>query len=491
MPTNRFEKQVQERLDEFQLNPSAAVWENVEALIRRKRKRRFILYFILPTAIGLLSLLAIYMRPGGEKSPVVANTSIEENKQVVKKPAARNDQSAMAAEEKILNEINQSETTQATDLIHQSIIKVDQEESTFNNQPSPKTQQELTNQNRIASKRESATGNKKLMKDQDVRQNDIARTNARTQESNPLNNEEEKNIEATELKTKDELTKTNVSAKKDSVAIDSAQVIKSDTSSRVLPTDFAEAKAPQQGQPSKKDYRLGVTLSTGLTSTRSSIFSLPVWSNSPDQFSQYPYPSTGSGIPSSPPSEVKPGVSFSAALIGEKKVSNRIALTAGLGYSYQSTRIKAGMKKDTSINVPITNLDNVPANGYYAVGEQRDYANSYHFIQLPISMQWKVSAKLPIYVNAGLTASYLVSTNALIYSPTLGGVYYRDKESYNRFHVSLSSGIEAAIRMKGGRELFIGPTLGMDMTNLLKKKYNRDSYLLFGGIQARFMFTKK
>src|SRR5690606_9975771 len=149
-------------------------------------------------------------------------------------------------------------------------------------------------QNHIASKKELATGNKKLMKDQDVRQNDIAPTNTRKQESNPLKNEEEKKIEATELKTKDELTKTNVIAKKDSVVTDSAQVIKSDTSSRVLPTDFAEAKAPQQGQPSKKDYRLGVTLSTGLTSTRSSIFSLPVWSNSPDQFSQYPYPSTGS-----------------------------------------------------------------------------------------------------------------------------------------------------------------------------------------------------
>ena len=36
MRENEFEKQVQKQLEDFQLNPSASVWENVEDQVRKK-----------------------------------------------------------------------------------------------------------------------------------------------------------------------------------------------------------------------------------------------------------------------------------------------------------------------------------------------------------------------------------------------------------------------------------------------------------------------
>ena len=45
MPENNFEQQVQQKMDELQLRPSTAVWEEVEKRIRKeKKRRRFILW---------------------------------------------------------------------------------------------------------------------------------------------------------------------------------------------------------------------------------------------------------------------------------------------------------------------------------------------------------------------------------------------------------------------------------------------------------------
>jgi hypothetical protein len=54
MPANEFEKQVQEKMEDFRLNPSASVWKNVEDELREKRKKRIIFFFLLPAAILLL-----------------------------------------------------------------------------------------------------------------------------------------------------------------------------------------------------------------------------------------------------------------------------------------------------------------------------------------------------------------------------------------------------------------------------------------------------
>ncbi|MEI9810600.1 MAG: hypothetical protein WDO16_23530 [Bacteroidota bacterium] len=40
MPANEFEKQVQQQLEQFQLNPSASVWKKVEENIRGEEAQK-------------------------------------------------------------------------------------------------------------------------------------------------------------------------------------------------------------------------------------------------------------------------------------------------------------------------------------------------------------------------------------------------------------------------------------------------------------------
>jgi hypothetical protein len=175
----------------------------------------------------------------------------------------------------------------------------------------------------------------------------------------------------------------------------------------------------------------------------------------------------------------------------EKRISGRPSFNTGLGYSYLSTRIKIGAAKDTSIVVPVTNMDALPADRIYYAAGQRDYTNGFHFIQIPLQLQWKVNARLTLYWNVGGSISYLVHTNSLIYNPGLGGFYYQDKASFNKLHVGMSTGLAVSLKMGKGRELFLGPSIGLDMTSMLDRKYDRKSYLHYGGLSARLLFSKK
>ena len=77
MPVNNFEKQVQAKMDELQLRPSAEVWQEVEKRIRRDKKRRGMILFIL-LGVLLLGGTGWWMTMNDKKQP--ANNLITETK---------------------------------------------------------------------------------------------------------------------------------------------------------------------------------------------------------------------------------------------------------------------------------------------------------------------------------------------------------------------------------------------------------------------------
>src|SRR5688500_12607969 len=53
MLNREFEKQVQDKMEELQFTPSAPVWTNIEKVIRKKKDRRRILFWLPLVALGL------------------------------------------------------------------------------------------------------------------------------------------------------------------------------------------------------------------------------------------------------------------------------------------------------------------------------------------------------------------------------------------------------------------------------------------------------
>ena len=75
MPVNEFEKQVQQKMEELQLKPSAEVWAEVEKRIRKEKKRRRVIFWWLFPLV-LAGGLAIYYfnQPKGQSGNTLSNT---------------------------------------------------------------------------------------------------------------------------------------------------------------------------------------------------------------------------------------------------------------------------------------------------------------------------------------------------------------------------------------------------------------------------------
>jgi hypothetical protein len=76
MPENEFEKQIQSRLDSLNLEPSAAVWQQVEYRIRKDKRRRWFIWIpILAAGLGA----GVWLVSDSGKSSLANHAAVETN----------------------------------------------------------------------------------------------------------------------------------------------------------------------------------------------------------------------------------------------------------------------------------------------------------------------------------------------------------------------------------------------------------------------------
>jgi hypothetical protein len=186
--------------------------------------------------------------------------------------------------------------------------------------------------------------------------------------------------------------------------------------------------------------------------------------------------------------EVYSGFSFSAGADVKKNISGRLAVTAGLNYSYFSTRVYIGSKVNTATTLNRVN-EQVKVNDYFlASGVTREpYTNEYHFIELPLGIDWKIFKKKPLHWHSGVTVSRLLATNALYYS-NQQNIYYEDDDVFKKTQFSLFTDLSyRLIKFKKG-SLHAGPQVQLGLSNLLKKEDYGRQHLFFAGLNTHFEF---
>jgi hypothetical protein len=244
----------------------------------------------------------------------------------------------------------------------------------------------------------------------------------------------------------------------------------------------------------------GVEFSVGISNSGNRFFSLGALPQNADP--QYSSPGSnnnnngqtpGNPWPFSfnPPSAVKAGPAFKAGVVVEKQITRRSSLVAGLRYAYLSNNITTGVYKDTVLTLD-TRAAQFALNSVYSGKHQREYVNRYHFAEIPISYQWQISKrmKLPLHWNVGLSAGYLVSSHALVYDTSAGGIYYRDKNVYHKLQLNLNTGLFLTIPGKK-TTWSLGPEIAVAGRRLLKDYPEDKQYLLYGALTGRLYFHKK
>src|SRR5687768_892775 len=83
MPANEFEKNVQQKMEGFKLNPSGEVWQGVERRIRREKRRRGMFYLLLLGGLLLGSGVTFLLLNNKNKSDQVVQNKLSTGKDTI------------------------------------------------------------------------------------------------------------------------------------------------------------------------------------------------------------------------------------------------------------------------------------------------------------------------------------------------------------------------------------------------------------------------
>ncbi|HEV8284224.1 MAG TPA: porin family protein [Chitinophagaceae bacterium] len=471
MPANEFEKNVQKVMDEFKLHPSGEVWQKIEERIQEKKKKRRVLFFILFSCIGLsLAGYGIYHFGSIQNGRVEKRiTKLEEKSQDTRDKAQGTRDNEKATKDKdedisnkqpsdkIIHGLSQQKKLETIDQ-----VKDNRQKKAANNQYETTTNF-ATDDLIKKENQEKETGI------DDIKPN-INQEGISQKETPPLKDSiAQKIVERTEEKNiSNATTDTSLVKNEEKKVSEETALVKS---------------AKKQDQRVNK-LKWGVNFSAGSSTITQERFSFKNTAyRTSDNLSYSGSPSTGGSSFRYAPSDNKAAFAFKAGVTAKKNISPHSSLELGLGYSYMADRIKIG-------NSQFTNQSNY---AYYSAIPQTTYTDRFHFIELPVIYDWRIS-KNPsrfLSLNVGASAAYLLSSNALVYDSTLMGTYSYKTSAFTKAHVNFMSGISYHFITSENFEWSIGPQFSFDISRLIKSDVDRRKYILYGGIDSRLFFEKK
>ncbi len=505
MQENEFEKRVQQQMEEFRLRPSDAVWEKVEEELRKKKKRRVVFFIFLLAGLSLLGYTGYFLVNQSKQNIAdqtftqQPNNDSAEKNNAVSSPATgstTSNENGSIIQEPLTIKPNPTENAPAPEELKSNHTRVAKGETRVNDQPAAdKTVRDavIKKSNAVAEK----TANQKNARDnkptRSTRQPDemVANNETTVIKGDVTVNDEKKKTEETAIAQTDPAN--NIPIIKDQLTTDSLR--KDSALAKVDEKVTKQETATVKTKMSSK-LRWGFDLAVGFSGMRDNAF---LFSNGQKSMMDRVYNSPGNSssggfyTPPVSPSSTKAGPAFKLGIVAQKEITKRSSVSAGLQYAYLNTRMKIGSYWNTSVVVSNAVSQSLRLDAVYRAAPQKNYTNHYHFIQLPIQyhLQLNKGKKLPLLWNVGASLGYLVNTNALVYDTTAGGIYYRDKDIFNKWQENLNTGFSFLFGKSQKLQWSVGPEISLGMNKLVKDTYSQKQYLLYGGLSGRVIFPRK
>jgi hypothetical protein len=485
---NEFEKIVQQKMDELNLVPSAPVWQKVELQIRKKKDRRRMIFWI-PLLVLLLggglwigvtqySNKVVHAKEDetektNNKKPV--QNSLTNNSKIIKKNAVNN---ANTITRKTIpgNTLQKEKTieeykTVKAGFTNKTIVQKDVVQKI--GRPIEKIP---ISKKEIEPKPEETKLNKISKNEVVVNQFSIEKAlNETIAKSDIVVHADSISITIRDNKDKVELTLSVP----DSVRIDST-LLKDSIKNR----DTANMKKAGVKKYASSKWKLNLVAISG----SSDLTRLNFFAGEKSLMAAAPNYSggsiTGGGQLYYGPSDIKEGFSFAVGAVAKKQLAKKTFFSAGLRYNYYSNTIQVGNR----INQNRIIMDLAVARYYTNYGTiLQPYKNQYHFVSLPVAMDWQLLKKLPLNFHTGLSTQYLVKTNGLVFDYNTQS-YFNSKEAFNRIQLFFESALTYSVSLKQ-KVLTFGPQLQYGLTRL--EKNNSNYHLTSFGLKAQLQFGKK
>ena len=455
MQENEFEKKMRQEMDAFQLKPTEAVWQNVQAQVGKgtERKRKYLIFsFLLIAFLGSTLWLAD------------------------------------------LKQHTASLNKQAENKIEKKLAQVNNEKNLQPQQPNEKLARavpSLINNNNAVSKQQQPTAVV-------VNGNKIASHKIRGTTKGTATIKIEQAIVSEEPVAVNE---NGLTEKDQSIETELAVINEEQQNKEIIEQKETIAKQPLQKQPTKENAAVAIATQPLPQKTKKQIWnkSFSVLFGSSSIGSKYlnanapaDYNNSGTGtVPGNVglgtyyPSATKPGFVFAAGFEISRSLSAKTTLGAGLQYQLFTTSIATGEKANTQSS-------SSGSREVFKSGSSNRYTSFYHFITLPISFSTQVAAIKGRQINftGGVNFSRLLHTNALLFDYAQGN-YYRDNTVFNKTLVGLSAGASINLAGKNKAPFYIGPEFYYSLTSLAPSGMYGQAHYKFFGIRLQKMLQKK
>lgn len=470
MHENNFEKQVREKMEQLGFDPADAVWANVDKEINREKKRRspvFWLFFLTGIMIASGSYFILIKKEAGTRTVASKPTEIinDHGSAGETRPAA----SALSAEGVKTDNITAPHLKPSLiGVLNKRIvvksISVLTDKKTKNVEGTTGFSKKVA----YGSEKYASTDQQKDKITEDVKEsphrNEIAEADSQNNQRNMFNDKPD----SAESSSHDQQRSVveYKSFRKDSL---------SETSS-------AKNKNKDKGLSS---WKIGFTGEAGISDINQTLFKsgslvIPAYNALSNNGGSNP----GSGDSAS---NITTGFSFGAGFFVIRNLSDRISISAGLNYHYYSTKIHVGSHEDNSITVNSIPGQLIQARSFYENGRNHNYTNQYHFIELPVLLEYELntSSRMPFIWEGGFSVAWLLGSDALHYDP-LTNTYYQFNKLFNKAQINAVAAIMIGLLLHH-YTLQLGPQLEYGLTNLLKTSAGTPQHVFYLGLKISFI----
>lgn len=520
MPENEFEKQVQQKMDEFRLRPSVPVWEKIKDDLNERKRRRFFFMISLLAAASLFGWMSYHYFFTNNINKIKGNkteTAIKENTTIQSAKGNEATNSLKNNNDEPEQEVSEKESP---DLINKADAEKNKDVSNVNpvnkikTETAPanaKNEKHLLKENGIVKQKTSAfiVAQKIEKVSKWKSSNPVAEKNdnqLRISKNTSRNNKQGEEINILDA-SEEEITLA-IHSKKDETLVPLSDMpainFLASISPNTAPTVAIPAITANQPLKFSRKIKWGLTAAGGVASRAKEPFDFFTSASAEkalfDAAPPFQQGNITGGVLVLPPSDVKPGLAFKAGIILEKQLSKKFTISSGLQYAYSSDRIAVGKSISASANNALY------ADRYYsaalsqyattnpgnATSGMTNYTNQYHFIELPLQLQYNINKKWksPLIWDAGVSISRLVKSDALLYDVAYGGVYYDAKNSIKKTQFNVFTGF--ALHFTVNRlQWSIGPQVSINTSRLFDNSYDNNRHPVFGGLNMRLILPGK
>jgi len=485
MHENEFEKRVQQKMEELQFAPSDAVWKNVDKEINKKEKRRpvFWLFFFL----GLMLLGGgVYFITNNKTKKVEQLNGLKSDEVADKLDADKNETITKDEKKGMLDKKKENDKAKKVEKLNG--LKAEKKVEELNQLKRKNFVESNKAANSIAVKASKSKSSNEKTRNINVEKNELDENGLKknNNENVATKNSAEENVVTKE--TKKDIQDSSVN-KTETIVQDNKKNIVADNKT-VLADSSNDKKIARNNIKAIKSssWKIGFHFDPGVSTIERSLF------KSGNNSYALNTPTSGTTTPGvySSPSKTEAGFSALVGISLNKTLSKHLFFSTGINYHYYSTSVSTGRFVDSGANVSSSYNSSITSqvNGYYVPGQNK-YVNAYHFLELPllINLQINKGDKIPIMWEAGVSVSYLISSNALHFDP-LKNIYYKNIDLFNRTQMNAITSLMADLHVNKN-ELLVGPEIQYGFTRLLKNSTGNTQHLFYAGIKFSYILNKK